>query len=290
MKDSFTVTSKNLKDKHILDTSAWNALFDDPLKDIFIKIFKTKTIIPTALNVSEIAAEPNQERRYSLLRFVKTACRDIRPLAIPNQLIILACQGYARRDPYLTLCGGSDAEGSWIALNDPALVDAEGQRMALEFNQEREKVFRQTYEQLRNDFNNIFKSGVERPPSLNALIQHYCKNEDFLYEMVNPIYKRAVGDDLPRNEIRQLLNSLPHWGMFLKACACGIYQRAVLEHGFGNRRNPGILDLWSGIYLPSCEVFVTNDKGQAQALRELNNGYMDPAQIFYYPEWKKRIT
>jgi len=208
---------------------------------------------------------------------------------MPNQLMILACQGYARRDPALTLSDGGEAEGAWIALNDPALVDAEGQGMAREFNEERENNFRHWNEYLRNDLQPLFQSRLARPRSMGALIRHYNRNDDFLYGVVNPIYERAIGSALPRNELRPLLSSLPHWPMFLMGYACAIYQRAVREQGFGHRRNPGHLDLWSASYLPFCDIFITNDTRQRRALRVINKGNTHPARIISYAEWREKL-
>ena len=277
----------DIRYKHILDTSAWNALFDDPNQDSILEMLQTKAILPTSLAISEVAAIEDQERRLALFRLMKTAGRDNRPLATPNQLIILACQGYARRDRVLTLSGGDDAEGAWIALNDPTLVDAQAQRMALEFNRERENVFRSWNEVLRNTLQATFKSGVARPRSLGALIRHYARNDAFLYGVVNPIYERAVGKPLPHGELWPLLNSLPHWRMFLMGYACAIYQRAVREQGYGHKRNPGHLDLWSATYLPSCEIFITDDKRQRRALKIINTGSARRAQIVSYGDWRE---
>jgi hypothetical protein len=283
------VMSGDLRDKHILDTSAWNALLDDPKQQFILKKLRTKAVIPTALVISEIAAEPKQERRYALLRLVKKVGRDIRPLDMPNQLVIRACQGYARRDAALTLNDGGEAQSAWIAINDPKLVDAEAQRMAIGFNQERENSFRRMNELLRKDLQSLFKTGVARPPSMGTLIRHYSRNDDFLYGVVNPIYERAVGKVLPRDELRPLLDSLPHWPMFLMGYACAIYQRAVKEQGFGHKNNPGNLDLWSATYLPSCDTFVTNDTRQRRALKVINKGNTCPARIVSYAKWRERL-
>lgn len=281
--------ARNLWDKHILDTSAWNVLFDDPRRDELLEILRTKIVIPTALAISELAATPDPERRQALVRLVKAVAGDNRPLATPNQLMILACQGYARRDPTLTLCGGEEAEGAWVALNDPALLDAEAQRMAWEFNKEREGVFRSFNEGLRSDLQALFNDGVARPRSMGALIRHYNRDDDFLYDAVKPLYERAVGKALPPNELRPLLNSLPLWPMFLMSYACAIYQRAVREQGFGHKRNPGNLDLWSAVYLPLCDTFITNDRWQRRALRVINRGRDRPTRIVSYREWRKRL-
>lgn len=192
-----------------------------------LKRLQAKIIIPTTVAISELAATENPERRLSLLRLVKSVGQDNRPFATPNQLMILACQGYSRRDSKLTLNAGTDAEGAWISLHKPELIDAAAQRMAWEFNQEREGVFRVWHEGLRSTLQADFDNGVPRPRSVGALIHHYSRNDDFLYQAVNPLYERAVGQCLPRKELWDLLNSLPHWRPFLAAHTCAIYQRAV---------------------------------------------------------------
>jgi hypothetical protein len=118
----------DIPNKHILDTSAWNNLANDPDLDRILEKLRSVAIVPTALAIAEIAATEDPERRLALLRLMKTVGRDNRPLATPNQLIIAACQGYARRDRTLTLNAGNDAEGAWIALNKPELADDGAQR------------------------------------------------------------------------------------------------------------------------------------------------------------------
>ncbi len=279
----------DVSNKHVLDTNARNDLFDDPVRDYLLEVLRTTVVLPTTLAISELAATEDAERRHALLRLVKSVGHDNRPLAMPNELMILACQGYARRDSALTLNGGGDAEDAWNALKYPDHVDAEAQRLALEFNQERETIFRKWNEGLRNVLQRDFRGGVEQPRSMSALIRHYSRNDDFLYEVVNLIYEPAVGTALPRNELRRLLSSLPYWPMFLMGYACAFYQRAVRDEGFGYKRNPGYLDLWSATYLPACDVFITSDRRMRRVLRVINGGNGRPARIISYNEWKQKL-
>jgi hypothetical protein len=279
-----------VKNKQILDTSAWNALLDDSRPDHLLEFLRAVTILPTTLAVSELAATEDGERRRALIRLVKNAGRGNRPLATPNQLMILACQGYSRRDPVLTINGGDDAEGAWIALSNPDLVDAESQRLALMFNREREAIFREWNEGLRGALQSIFRAGVTQPRSMSALIRHYSRNNDFLYGVVNRIYERTVGNALPQDELWPLLNSVPYWRPFLMSYACAFYQGAVRDEGFGHVRNPGQLDLWSAAYLPACDVFITNDRRQRRALKVINRGCSRRARIVSYTEWTNQLT
>jgi hypothetical protein len=235
---------------------------EDERQDDLVKILRKKVILPTAVAITELAAIEDSSHRLAILQLVRTLGRDNRPLATPNELIIMACQGYSRRDAQITLNAGNDAEGAWIALNRPELVDEAAQLMAWKFNQERENVFRVWHEGLRGNLQGIFRKGTERPRSIGALIRHYSKDENFLYEAINPLYERATGKALPRHELWPLINSLPHWRLFLAGQACAIYQRAVKQQGYSHGKNPGTLDLWSATYLPSCDIFITKDKRQ----------------------------
>lgn len=276
----------DVRNKHILDTSAWNALFDDPERDVLIEGALSRTIFPTCIAITEVAATEDTARRMDILRLMKTLGRDNRPMASPNQLIIMACKGYAERAARITINAGSDAEGAWIALNDPTQVDEAAQRLALDFNQEREKVMRTFTGGLRGGLQSIFVAGTQRPRSMVSLIRHYSRDDDFLYEVIDPIYRRATGGALPRAELRPLLNSLYEWPMFLMGYACAIYQRAVREQGYGHKRNPGYLDLWSAAYLPICDVFVTRDERQRRALKIMNKANPRPSQILSYSQWR----
>jgi hypothetical protein len=283
------VMAMDIPNKHILDTSAWNALFEDKRRDDLVAVLQTKVILPTSVAITELAAIEDPEHRIAILQLVKTLGRDNRPLATPNELIIMACQGYSRHDAQITLNAGNDAEGAWVALNKPELVDDAAQLMALKFNAERESVFRAWHEGLRSNLQGIFRAGTTRPRSMGALIRHYAQNDELLYEAINSIYERAVGAPLPRNQLWDLIRSLPHWRLFLAGHACAIYQRAVKAQGYGHGNNPGTLDLWSATYLPSCDIFVTKDKRQRRALKILNRHNPRSARILSYAEWRDTI-
>ena len=279
----------DVRNKHILDTSAWNALFDDADRDLLIEAALSRTIFPTCIAITEVAAIEDAARRMDILRLMKTLGRDNRPMASPNQLITMAGEGYSKRAAMITLNAGSDAEGAWIALNDPTQVDEAAQRLALDFNEERENVMRTFNEGLRRWLQSIFVAGTQRPRSIGSLIRHYARDDNFLNEVINPIYERATGAGLPRAELWSLLNSLYEWRMFLVGYACSIYQRAVQEQSYGHKRNPGHLDLWSATYLPICDVFFTRDKRQRRALKILNEANPRPAQILSYSQWRQSL-
>lgn len=264
----------NMADKYVFDTSAINRLLEDRFQERLVHDLKQRNVLPTTLSVTEICCTEHPVRRSNLLRLLKSIGRDKRPIAAPNQLIIRACSAFARREG-LMLNDGEEEDGAWFALNNPTAVDEEDRRLALEYKNGLENSFRKMHEHLRADFERIFASGTTRPRTARELIDHYNKNDDFLYDTINPIYERATGSALPRAELRYFLDTIPHVRLFLMAYAMAVFQRAVREQGFGHKRNPGNFDLWSAAYLPSCDLFVTDDTRQRRALRILgaHEGY-----------------
>jgi hypothetical protein len=283
------IKTHEISDKHIFDTSAVNWLFDDTSRDELVETLQSKEVLPTTLSISEIAATDDEARRHGLLELLqRIAGENWPPLASPNQLIIRACQGYSRRDPTLSLNDGDEEKGALAALKEPAAVDAEAQRLALQYHDEREAAFKEMYEGIRGEYQAAFRSGVERPRSFRALIDYFRQKEDLIYPLVNAIYERAVGKMLPPSELKQLLDSLPHWRMFLMSYAHALYRRAIREQGYG-RKNAGNMDLWSATYLPSCDYFITADKRQRRALRIINQHSSRAARILSYTRWKETV-
>jgi hypothetical protein len=281
--------ARDIRNKHILDTSAWNNLYDDPGSDRLIKILRTKIVLPTALAISELAAIENPDRRHGIIRLMKILGHDNRPLAMPNQLIIMACQGYSSRAQNLTINAGDEAEGAWIALNHPELLDGEAQKLTLTFNEEREDIFRRYFEGLRDLLQPQFKRGLARPQSFKALVERYTVNDDLIYKFVNEIYERAVGQPLRRGDLWELVRSLACWRLFLLSYVYAAHRRAIKQQGFGWKNNAGALDLWSAVYLPFSDTFVTHDKRQRRALKVIDRASTRPSRLVSYNQWREEL-
>jgi hypothetical protein len=71
-----TVMVGDIAEKHILDTSAWNKLFEDPARALLIEKLDTKNIVPTAVAISEVSATEDREDRIGLLSLMKALGKD----------------------------------------------------------------------------------------------------------------------------------------------------------------------------------------------------------------------
>jgi len=53
----------DVRNKHVLDTSPWNALFDDPDRDLLIEAALSWTIFPTCIAIIEVTTSEDTVRR-----------------------------------------------------------------------------------------------------------------------------------------------------------------------------------------------------------------------------------
>lgn len=79
------LNASEIPNRHVLDTSAWNRLHDDPERERLVEIALRKvSILPTCVAITEFAATEDPERRRGLFHLAKTLGCDHRPLATPN--------------------------------------------------------------------------------------------------------------------------------------------------------------------------------------------------------------
>ena len=191
---------------------------------------------------------------------------------------------------YVTI--DQNARGLWQVLQNPELaIDMEKLGELGAWTAEIEQPVADN-QRAREDFQQIFRSGERRPRSASELIRHYNGTDDFIHEFLGPIYEKVTGVPLPKNEVRSFLQSMPHWATYLASWAYFLYGRSVRIDRYSGKFNPGIIDLWNSVYLPLCDVFVTNDWNQYKALRLVNrfnrNGHI--TRVRHYPDFRRMLV
>ncbi len=273
---------------YCFDTSALNHLHDDPeAANLTTGLLAANTVWITALNVIEVGITEDAERRNSLLQLQRKLTDDKRPLQIPNRLIRERAAAYAAGlDRAVSSVGKED--GVWIALSNPQLVNEVSRQELYRWKKELEDDFRQAHEKARPDFQQLFNSGVERPRTAASLLRHYSRSEDFLFELTSGIYEEVTGVKLRREELFQFFRAVPQWPFFCLGWAYAVYARAIRQEKFG-RKNAGNIDLWCATYLPSCDVFVTEDFAQYKALRLINTFNQRRTKVLLYSRLRQRL-
>ena len=275
---------------YLFDTSGINRLHDDPACDaIKTGLVSTNEVWISALNVAEVGQTSEHSRRVSLLHLLKVLTRGRRPLEFPTILIQRGIKAYSKRLPSIDISISENSEDIWQVLIDPTILDDAAISKWSQPLRKFEDEFLVSHRSARPHFQDLFLKGGPSPKSAAELLRAYASNETFLHDIVNPIYKKAVGAELPVSETMHLLRALPQLTGFLLTWGHSIYCRAIARSGYGTR-NAGNVDIWFGAYLAQADRFITNDLKQYQALRLAARMFAPKCEILRYDSFRRRLV
>jgi hypothetical protein len=277
---------------YLFDTSAINQLNDDAEKHAIAKgLISTNTIYVTALNVAEALATRDPIRRQSLIQFEKVLAKGDDPILLPTELLRVQCYAHAHNTPRQDLPLFTKDPLILLAYKVLPPSDEQTRELILPWKTDVDNSYDKLFKDSRPHFQSLFSKGtVGRPQSLAKLLRdHYCKEDEFLYGYVSSMYQGASGAELDRNGFRQVLSEIPELLLILLSYAYSIYARAIQEEGYGSKKNPDAVDLWSAIYLPHCDYFVSHDKRQRRALRAMNVYNPRRTEVLSYETLRTRL-
>lgn len=273
----------------LFDTSAVNQLHDDPDGSALLTgLIATNCVWVSALNVGEAGGTQDLTRRRSLLRLLKRMTGERRPLEVPTFLIRRSLAAYAKRAPYVDYTVGPENAAMWQVLANPALLDDRARAKLQSRLRNEERGFENLHRRARPHFQQLFADGAPRPVSASALLRQYAADQRFLAEIVRPLYRGAVGSDLPAGEAISLLRAVPELASFLLAWGHAAYRRAMSGEGYGSG-NAGNIDLWFATYLPRVHRFITADLKQYQALRLIARFTAPQCRVLRYASLRKGL-
>jgi hypothetical protein len=252
---------------YCFDTSAVNALHDDPIRArIVASLLADNRALVTEFNFFEVLATKDMERRVSLVTLLKDLAAGTRPLlsapALVRRLAI------AHRDQLSSMEITTENQTVWQILHDPReFLDEESRLAILEQKTLTEDRFRQINERARIEIRSMFPGAL--PRTFGGMLRFFAKNPICAFDSVARPYQAITGRALSINGMLELFVDIPEWPLFMSEWAHGLYSRALQERGCG-KRNTGAFDLMCAVYLEHCDRFVTADGPQYRALRVIN--------------------
>lgn len=281
------------------DTSAINQLADDPrCDDLLAKITDIADIYITALNVIEIAKTKDLSRREQLRTIAKTLAKNFEPLALPNELLESVARSFATRAPEITITIPSDQRELWFLFSQPnALLDG-GREAIAHWTAANERLHGGPAGSLRLAVDQLFATEpLNRPRGPADVLRQLISGKWALhYSLPSQFYKLVTDRVLPLSKLDLFLQvGYGIWSVFLASAALSMYYAAVWVPSHGPRSTVGVLDLWSAVYLPLCDLFVTHDLkngGQYEALRIANtlNRRRPRTRVLRWSEFKSFVA
>lgn len=253
------------------DTSAINKFYGDKEPE-FVELFATQghRVIPSALNVAELAATVDPVKRNALLHLLSRLSGDIVPLELPTNILRNVAKAHASGQNCCECSVNGRHAGVWVALKEPEKLDDVCRAEMAAWGKREEDEFL-SWHRDRRVLTQAWITGKRLPFDMNrASFLRYCTaSDDLIDHFAATHYRSATGVELLQTETRAFLRFHPSWGLWLLSQALAAYLRGIQDEGFGVR-NAGTRDLQCAVYLPLVDCFVTDDKEQYRAIRLLN--------------------
>jgi len=275
------------------DTSAINALYDDPDKRRVTDAIRARAVLRLSeVNVIEVVQTTRAERRQGLLRLMNEFSDGTLPLAEPMIIVRRIAAAHARGESGFSTSIDPDRRNVGQALRSPELIDDYSKGVGKQWSGH-----------VNNEFDSIAVSMREaaqraRPAAEEPWFRSASAAIRFL--MISPgaqfrrfaamMYAMETGNQ-PNEEGLKTVTSHPAWQLFFAATVFAMQRRSMRAERFARSRVANGADLHQAVYLAFCDVFVTFDKGQQRALRFLNALNRSSAtKVESYPSFRKQYS
>jgi hypothetical protein len=272
------------------DTSGINALADSAdfpalLAGIRVGYFTRITF----LSVAETVATANPERRHRLFDVLNALRVNGGCIEAHHTILSQLVQNYEK-----TGASGWDSlnlhfEECEIALSRHELSDEES-RQEREFEPEVEKQFTHLFADPRSKFEEVFAGGTPRPTSADELLAHLDGHGGAFWNIAAGLYERAAGRRPTETEIRAFAEECPPFKALILAIVHALFEWAIREKQAKKDKRVGRTDLFCSLYLPYCDIYITNDDEQRRCLIEIAAAAKLPVEVISFEEFSQRYS
>ena len=290
---------------YYLDTSAINHLYADAKWDdaAFAVLLQVAAVRFSALNIAELCATQDADKRVRLMCVVQKLSDDYRPLALPSEILkrsleffeevrISTEKGSPPPDNTRNLSVEGDESAFYALVNDPELArDDEVRRDMVALKTDQEQRFRSLHDSIRPDFQRLRRK-IGDPYRTGAGLIKYFRGP-FDTDEMEESFRETFSDIAERMGVsyggnpHEVFNRLEPWSFFFGAMIHALYNRVFAPTKYGSRTNPGAIDTKQAIYLTACNRFVTADlqSRQYRAIRVVNKLGLKSRRVLRYDEF-----
>jgi hypothetical protein len=277
------------------DTSAINHLTDSPHRTALLAGIQagyfTRLTFPS---VSEPLGTTDAARRNKLLDTLNSLrsggeCIDAHH-AILTQLVENHVKtGTSRWDSLqLRFPECEDAIATRTDLSDGLAQEERETLMAAEVQ------FKGIFAEIRPIFEKVFESGTERPANADELLPHLNGDGGAFWKMAANLYERAAKERAIKKhpseaEIRVFAEECPPFLALMLGLVHTQFEWSINGTPVNERKRVGRLDMFSAIYLPYCDIYVSQDREQRRCLAEIAVTAKLPVEVLSFTEFSGRL-
>jgi len=174
-----------------------------------------------------------------------------------------------------------------IARRDLSETESREER---EFGPATERQFCAIFADTRPKFEEVFASGTTRPATASELLPHLNGEGGAFWSMAAGLYEKAVGRRPSEGEVRAFVEDCPPFRALMHGLVHALFEWAIREKQVKKDKRIGRIDLFCSIYLPYCDLFITDDDEQRRCLSEIAASAKLPVDVLSLREFRDRLT
>jgi hypothetical protein len=273
----------------IFDTTGINRFAEDRTSadPLIAGLTSGHNVRVTATNMEESIATENSEKRNRLLEVCKELIKGdggeiIRPFHwITEELISrYETNGAVNWESISPRLPAYERE---VALRE--VVDDEVSAQERAHAASVKAAFEAVFTDARPHFEALFRSGREsRPSSVADLVSRLQGPGGAFWNFGQGLYERVAKRCPDEDTIRRFVVGCPPFHALLLAICVAQYDLAIREED-GTRPSSHRNDLFMAVYLPYCDEFVSDDRGQQIRLREVVSLCKLTTRVRWYREF-----
>lgn len=274
-----------------LDTNIYNRLVDDPAIDSIVGAFAQgpHEIHVSALNIIEMAATSNPQRREALLKCANRLRQDTFPLDYPRSLLRRSLEQFLRGETSFNASITPQDANILEFIREPACFEAKWHAEVLALKTKEESWYDRMHKDAREGLQTLIRdlspTDVQRVTvSADSFIRNVCDRSEFLEDFFRDVFVRLGFGDTLRGRTTEVLHNVSVWCFYFKALAYGVYDRAIKQEHYGKDSNPGSIDVQQITYLAGADCFATDERRLLQLGRDLVSAFHPEKRIVSYEE------
>lgn len=261
----------NEKKTLIFDTSAINRLASDKQSDILTTVvnFGYQVRISTT-SITECSADPDPEHRRQLFGVFKRLLPSANCIIPYQRIIEKHCQAFSSNrsgyDPRQVKIRFEQAEHA--LFEEVFLDDAESERIRTE-DRTWGKEFEAIYKAEKPAFDELFADNDDKRPEFPDFCRVALRDGGPGWGVAITMFEKAARAVISESEIKAFVNKCTPFRAVLVALMWAHYKKTVAGRRSKSVGKAGRQDLMSAAYLPYANVFVTDDAGQHNAMKDV---------------------
>jgi len=138
-------------------------------------------------------------------------------------------------------------------------------------------------------FQRLFEDGSGQRPSLRDVTDILLAVGGAHLSIGAGLVERAIGTPPVDADVKDFMDRCPPFKALLVALCFSQYDRCIRGEREPSLGKAGRLDVFSAVYLPYCQVFVTKDEGQHKALTAVSELMELSTSILMYEVFKANL-